>query len=479
MTAGELFENAEGFENIEISGIFDNSQKIIPNGVFVCLKGERYDGHDFIAEAEKNKAAVIVAEKKLETSARVVYVKDCTAVYAELCEKFYGNPAKKLKLIGVTGTNGKTTVTHLVGAILEASGRKTGIIGTNRCFVSGRELDFESKMPTTPDAGELARIFDIMQKEGTEYVVMEVSSHALAQKRVHGLEFEVGVFTNLTRDHLDFHKTMENYMSAKEKLFEISKKAVINIDTAPGITLASKCKIPITTVGIHEADIRASQIMLGGDGVEFTVSEKGEEHRAALSIPGKFSVYNALCAIGAARCTKVEYDDICAGLASVKNVRGRAENVPTNTDFNVIIDYAHTPDGLSNILHTVKGFTKGRVIAVFGCGGDRDRTKRPIMGETAGSLADFSIITSDNPRTENPVAIVEEIKIGMDKSGGDYIIIVNRREAIEYALGTAKENDTVVLCGKGQETYQIIGERKVPFDEREIVKKILKKQNGG
>ena len=475
MTAGELFENAAGFEKIEISGISCNSQKIIPGNVFVCLKGENDDGHNYVKEAEEKGAVLIVAERQIKVGVPVVYTKDSTKTFAEIAEKFYDYPAKKLKLIGVTGTNGKTTVTFLIKSILEASGKKTGVIGTNKCFVADRALDFESKMPTTPDALELARIFDIMQKAGAEYIVMEVSSHALALNRVHGLKFKVGVFTNLTRDHLDFHKTMDNYLKAKQKLFDISEIGVINTDTAAGMTILSNCRIPAVTVGVHDADIRASLIKLGGSYVEFTASENGEDHVIAMPIPGKFSVYNALCAAGAARAIGIEYNDICAGLAAVENVKGRVELVPTQTDFKVFIDYAHTPDGLSNILHTAKGFTKGRVIALFGCGGDRDRTKREIMGKIAGELADFSIITSDNPRTENPVAIIEEIKIGMDKSGGEYIIIVNRREAIEYALAAAKKDDTVILCGKGQETYQIIGKEKIHFDEREIVKEILKK----
>lgn len=475
MTAGELFENAAGFENVEISGIFCNSQKITPNGVFVCLKGANDNGHRYVHDAEEKGAAVIVASEEVCADIPVVYVEDTAVFLAELAQRFYGYPAKKLKLIGVTGTNGKTTVTFLIKSILEASGRKTGLIGTNRCFVADKELDFESCMPTTPDALELAQIFDIMQREGAEYVVMEVSSHALSLKRVHGLEFEVGVFTNLTRDHLDFHKTMEEYLKAKEKIFDISKIGVINTDTSAGITVAGNCRIPTLTVGVHDADIRASLIKLGSDFVEFTARENGEDHVVAMPIPGKFSVYNALCAVGAARALGIDYKDICAGLAGVGNVKGRVELVPTQTDYKVFIDYAHSPDGLSNILHTAKGFTKGRVIAVFGCGGDRDRTKREIMGKIAGDIADFSVITSDNPRTENPVAIIEEIKKGMDKSGGEYIIIVNRREAIEYALSIARKDDTVLLCGKGQETYQIIGKKKIHFDEREIVKEILER----
>lgn len=473
MKASELFENVQGFENLQISGIFCDSRKIIPNGIFVCLEGANDDGHLYAGEAEKRGAAIIVAMKKISVNIPVVYVSDTAEALAGLAEKFYNEPAKKLKIIGVTGTNGKTTVTFLIKAILEAEGKKTGLIGTNKCFIGNREMDFTSSMPTTPNALELAQIFDEMVKENVEYAVMEVSSHALSLKRVFGLRFTVGVFTNLTRDHLDFHKTMEEYRKAKAKLFLYSDTGVINTDTAAGLKILSECSCPVISVGLHDAVIMASAVRLGEDFVEFTADEGEGQHKLRLGIPGKFSVYNALCAIGAARALNISYESIAAGLAAVGNVKGRVELVPTETLYRVFIDYAHSPDGLSNILHTAKGFTKGRVIAVFGCGGDRDRTKRAVMGEIAGSLADFSVITSDNPRTENPVAIIEEIKSGIDRTNGEYIIIVNRREAIEYALKNAKEKDTVLLCGKGQETYQIVGTKKYHFDEREIIREIL------
>ena len=475
MKASELFEDSRGLENVQISGIFSDSRKIIPGGVFVCLKGEKSDGHNYAKEAEKKGASVIVASEKISAGVPVVYVDDTDETLAKLSEKFFGFPSKRLKLVGVTGTNGKTTVTYLVKSILEAAGKKVGIIGTNKCFIGERELDFSSCMPTTPSALELAQIFKEMADSDCEYVVMEVSSHALALKRVFGLRFEVGVFTNLTRDHLDFHKTMEEYLAAKAKLFDISKKGVVNSDSAAGLKIISMCRCPVISVGIHDADILASAISLGEDFVEFTVSESGEKHNLHLNIPGKFSVYNALCAAGAARALGISYESITAGLASAGNVKGRVELVPTDTPYRVFIDYAHSPDGLSNILHTARGFTRGRVIVLFGCGGDRDRTKRAVMGEIAGKLADFSIITSDNPRTENPIDIIEEIKCGIDRTNGEYIIIVNRREAIEYALKTAGERDTVLLCGKGQETYQIIGDKKLHFDEREVIREILDK----
>ena len=473
MLACELFSDAAGFENTKISGISTNSQKTKKNNVFVCLKGETTDGHKHVEEAIKKGACIIVASEKITSDVPVVYVEDTQTTLAVLSRKFYNYPDKKLKLIGVTGTNGKTTVTFLIKSILEAYGKKTGVIGTNKCYLSNEELEFESNMPTTPDALELAQIFDTMSKKGAEYVVMEVSSHALALSRCLGLTFEVGVFTNLSRDHLDFHGTMAEYEAAKFRLFSQSEKGVFNTDNAAGLRMSDKCKCPHISVGFHDTDICATQVQLCADRIEFTVTEKDTEHTIILGIPGKFSVYNALCAIGSARMLGIEYETISAGLASVGNVKGRVELVPTNTDYCVFIDYAHSPDGLFNILSTARGFTRGRLIVLFGCGGDRDKTKRPIMGKIASELADFSIITSDNPRTENPISIIEDIKTGMDLGGGDYIIILNRREAIEYALTHAQKDDTILLCGKGQETYQIIGRKKYHFDEREIVAEIL------
>lgn len=475
MRASELLKGELITEDFEVSGIFTDSRKIIPESIFVCLKGTEDNGHKYAKEAVKKGARLIIAEEKINhLPLQIIYKQSTAEALAEIAQRFYGNPAEKLKIIGVTGTNGKTTVTFLIKSILEAAGRKTGVIGTNKCFLGKKELNFESVMPTTPDALEIAYILNEMQKNGAEYVVMEVSSHALALKRVHALHFEIGIFTNLSRDHLDFHKNMEEYAKAKAKIFDISSAAVINTDIGTGLEFAANCKIPVVSVGLNEeANINASQLCLGKDYVSFVCNENEEEHVLRLKIPGKFSVYNALCAVGAARILGVGYDDIKTGLARVKNIKGRVELVPVNAEYRVFIDYAHSPDGLLNILNTAKGFTRGKVIVLFGCGGDRDKSKRSIMGKIAGELADFSIITSDNPRGENPLEIIEQIKEGIDKTDGEYIIIVNRREAIEYALKYAKKDDTILLCGKGQETYQIIGKKKYYFDERKIIKEIL------
>ncbi len=475
MLAGELLENANEFAGLQIDAIFTDSRKTTPNSLFVCVKGEKTDGHLYAEEAVKRGAVMVVAERELSLGVPTIIVPDTKIELARLSQKFYGEPWKKLKLIGVTGTNGKTTTTYLIKEVLEKLGKKVGLIGTNRCYIGNRELPYVPSTPTTPSAPELAYIFSEMVKKRVEYVVMEVSSHALKLKRVHGLQFKVGVFTNLTRDHLDFHKTMEEYENSKRMLFDISDVGVVNTDSSAGLRILDKCKCPTMAVGIHDADIIASRIVLGDDYVEFTSIEKDDENRLRLGIPGKFSVYNALCATGALRALGISYEDIKKGFNGVGNVKGRVEKIETNTPFKVFIDYAHTPDGLLNILKTARGFTRKRVIVVFGCGGNRDKTKRSIMGEIAGDEADFTIITSDNPRMENPIEIIEDIKVGIDKTQGEYIIIVNRAEAIEYALNIAREGDTVLLCGKGQETYQIIGNKTMHFDEREIVRSILNK----
>lgn len=391
---------------------------------------------------------------------------------AQLAAEFYGHPADRLKLIGVTGTNGKTTVTYLIQSILNAGGFKTGLIGTNEITACGKKLAITSTTPTTPDAVELNAIFAEFVQLGVEYAVMEVSSHALELERVYGCQYQIGIFTNLTQDHLDFHKTMERYLAAKKKLFDISEYGVINIDDAGGRKIAADTPCPVLTTGLHDADVMAGNIQLSAAGICFDAAERGMLYPVRLAIPGKFSVYNALSAIGACAALGISAETIQEGLAKAKGVCGRIEVVPTDTDYTVIIDYAHSPDGLEKILHTVRGFARGRVIVLFGCGGDRDKTKRPKMGRIAGDLADFTIITSDNPRTEDPIAIIQDILAGMAEQK-NYLVIPDRRAAIREALSMARKDDIVVLAGKGQETYQIIGREKRHFDERVIVYDIL------
>ncbi len=475
MLASKLFGDKLNFDDTEITGIAYDSRRVLPGNVFVCIKGYETDGHKYAASAEKNGAAVIVAEDKIDVNVPVIYVNDSRKEIARLACTFYDNPSKKFKLVGVTGTNGKTTITYLTKSILEAAGKIVGVIGTNQNIIGDKVLMTKSTTPTTPNALELQQLFAEMVDSGAEYVVMEVSSHALALDRVYGCHFDCGIFTNLTQDHLDFHKTMENYRDAKAKLFTLSDKGVVNYDDEAGkyIVKNGGCD-DILKIGLGEGcALTAKNIKISARGTEFELDYKGIKYPMSIAIPGKFSEYNAACAAGAALQLGIDMDTIREGLKNASGVLGRVEVIDTDTDYTVIIDYAHTPDGLENIISCVKEFAKGRVITLFGCGGDRDNTKRAIMGEIAGKLSDYSIITSDNPRTEDPTAIVEQIEEGMKKTDGKYTVIVDRREAIRYALGFAKKDDVIILAGKGQETYQIIGHEKHDFDERIVVKEIL------
>lgn len=478
MRAVELFgeEWLEKYSDIEITGIAYDSRNVLPGNVFVCIKGFETDGHRYVDSAIKNGAAVIVAQDKVESSVPVWYVDNSRRYIAELSCRFYDDPSKKFKLIGVTGTNGKTTITYLVKSILETVGKVTGVIGTNQNIIGDKVLVTQSTTPTTPNALELQQLFSEMVDSGAEYVVMEVSSHALALDRVHGCHFDCGIFTNLTQDHLDFHKTMENYRRAKGKLFTLCDKGVINYDDEAGKKIAAEStQCDILKVGLGEGcNLTAKNISITARGTDFEMDYKGIKYPIHIAIPGRFSVYNALCAAGAALQLGIDIDTISKGLADASGVLGRVEVVPTDTDYTVIIDYAHTPDGLENIISSVKEFAKGRVITLFGCGGDRDKGKRPIMGEIAGRLSDYSILTSDNPRTEDPESIVRQIEEGIKKTDGKYTLIVDRREAIKYALNFAKKDDVIILAGKGQETYQIIGHEKHDFDERAVVHEYLK-----
>lgn len=455
--------------DIEVSGISYNSRETIGGDVFVAITGFKTDGHKYAKNAVENGAVCVVCEHKIDDiDVPCVIVENSRIALAEMACNFYGNPTSKFKLIGVTGTNGKTTVTYLVKTILEANGEKVGLMGTNKNMIG--DVDYHTER-TTPESLEMQKFFADMLNEGCTYGIMEVSSHSLDLYRVYGCNYEVGAFTNLTQDHLDFHGDMENYFSAKSKLFDMCKTGVINNDDKYGERLVNTCKCKKISYGIESGELVAKNVEYGYKGVEFECGDM----KIKLGIPGEFSVYNALTAIGICKACGISDEVIEGALNVAQGVKGRAEVVECGRDFTLIIDYAHTPDGLQNILESVRGFAKGRVVVLFGCGGDRDKTKRPKMGRVAGKLADFCIVTSDNPRTEEPDFIIRDILDGMGDAMAEYVVIENRRDAIEYAIKHARKDDVIVLAGKGHEDYQILKDKTIHFDEREIIREILSK----
>lgn len=450
----------EGCGEIEINNVVSDSRKVTEGCLFVCIKGYETDGHKYAKQAAESGAAAILAQDEIDVSCPVIYVNNTRRGMALACATFHGTPSEKFRLVGITGTNGKTTTTFLIKHILDKLGLKVGLIGTNYNMIGDEIIDTAR---TTPDSFELQALFAEMAEAKVDIVVMEVSSHALYLDRVYGCNYEVGVFTNLTQDHLDFHETMENYRDAKGVLFNMCKKGIVNADDEASKTYleTGSCEFKGYSVD-NPSDLKAENVSYTQSGVEFTAS--GVDF--SLAIPGKFSVYNALCAISAVKALGYDLETIAKHLKTAKGVKGRAEVIDLGFDFTVLIDYAHTPDGIENILKAVRGFAKGRVVILFGCGGDRDPLKRPLMGKAASGLADFSIVTSDNPRTEEPASIIKQILPGVS---GEYVVIENRREAIEYAVRNAKKDDVIVLAGKGHENYQIIGKEKRHFDEREIL----------
>lgn len=482
MTLSKLLENVnisniQGNIDTKVSGIAFNSAEVKPGDVFVCISGFKTDGHKFAQDALEKGAVAVVAEKEIDgTAATVVLVENTRLALANMAAVFYDYPYKSFRLIGVTGTNGKTTTTYLLKSILENRGKKVGLIGTNQNMVGDEVIPSHH---TTPDSLELMKLFRYMADEGAEYVVMEVSSHSLALDRVAACEFDVGAFTNVTQDHLDFHKTMEEYIAAKSRLFGMCRVGVLNADDVACTQMEKACSCDIIKYSTEKYDgMFAENIEYNADGVVFDLNYKKEKVKIQLAIPGKFSVYNALTAAGCSVALGFSLRDVAEGLKAAKGVKGRIEVVKTNTDYTVIIDYAHTPDGLLNILNAIHGFAKGRIITLFGCGGDRDRTKRPKMGKIAGELSDFCIVTSDNPRSEEPSEIIKDILVGIDETNCEYKVIENRFEAIEYALDNAKIDDIILLAGKGHETYQILKDRTIVFDEREIVSKLIDPAEG-
>ncbi|MGF7058806.1 UDP-N-acetylmuramoyl-L-alanyl-D-glutamate--2,6-diaminopimelate ligase [Brassicibacter mesophilus] len=469
-----------GETDIDINSINHDSRKVIQGSLFIAIKGFKVDGHDYILEAISNGARAIIVDKKIIINSdikdiTIIEVHDTRLALASVASIYYDNPSGKIELIGITGTNAKTTTTYLIKSIFEAVDKKTGIIGTIGNVINDKLVKSEN---TTPESLELQQALYSMVKEGHSSCAMEVSSHSLELNRVAFCKFNVGVFTNLTTDHLDYHKTFENYFKAKMKLFYMTDKYnIINIDDKHGremIDQISHINTPLLTYGIEEkADIYADEIEYFADGVRFMLNTPKGSVRIKMNIPGHFSVYNSLAASACAYSYGISLDEIQKGLESVKGVRGRLEIVPTNKDFTVMIDFAHTADALEKVLGIVDQFALGRKVIVFGAGGDRDTSRRAPMGKVAGKYCDLCIVTSDNPRTEDPQAIIDDIVQGVKSVNGNYVEIIDRKEAIRYAIENSKPKDIIILAGKGHETYTILGDKKYPFDEREIVMEIL------
>lgn len=469
------YEVLQGTDNVNIDYISWDSRKVRPNSLFICVKGRNIDRHDFALQAAEAGASVLVIEhwvKGIPVGMNVIKVENTRETMACIANIYYKEPSKFINLIGITGTNGKTSVSWFAAKILEACGRKAGIIGTIENRVGCEKVKAEKLNPTTPDSIELQATLREMLDKGVTDVAMEVTSAALDNHRVDKCYFDIGVFTNLTQDHLDEHGTMENYKNAKLRLFKMCRYGIVNADDPvyADIRKSATCDM-ILSYGINnQADLKAENIQYMMDGVRFTLNFDGMKKNMRISVPGKFTVYNALAAIGICYLSGLTVEQIAKGIEMIEGVKGRFEPIPNKKGLLVIVDYAHTPDGLENILSSVKEFAKRRVITVFGCGGDRDRTKRPVMGEVAGKWSDLCIITSDNPRTEEPMGILEDIEPGIRGTGCSYEKVLNRKDAIYGALDAAKPEDIVVIAGKGHESYQIFADHTIHFDDSEVVR---------
>ena len=454
---------------LEIAGVSYDSRQVKPGDLFVAVTGFAADGHRFIPMAQDKGAVVVLCERAPETGS-YVRVADTRLGLAQVSANWFDHPADKMTMIGITGTNGKTTSTYLLKHVLEtALNAKVGLVGTIQNMIGDEVIHTER---TTPESYELQALFRQMLDAGCTHVIMEVSSHALVLHRVAGVRFHTGVFSNLTQDHLDFHKTMEEYRKAKSLLFSVSDYGVINLDDPAAEAMIEEAKCPVITYSASgkAADLTADQVKLFAAKVDFDATYQNWTVPAMLGIPGAFSVYNALGVIGAGLTLGLTLPEITDALTTAQGVKGRAEVVPTpGKDYTVVIDYSHTPDSLENILKTARGFCEGKLIAVFGCGGDRDPIKRPIMGEIGAKLSDLVVVTSDNPRTEDPMKIIDQVVEGVKRVDTPYMVIENRRQAIRWAMDHAMAGDVIILAGKGHETYQEIGHEKFHLDEREEV----------
>lgn len=472
MKLGELLHNIPILETNadleqEITGVSYDSRHTSPGDLFIALEGYETDGHRFIPMAREKGAACVLCQKAPQDGGPYVRTGDSRGALAQAGRNWFGDPAGEMTMVGVTGTNGKTTTTYLLKDVLEkAAGAKVGLIGTNQNMVGDEVLHTER---TTPESFELQALFRRMADAGCTHVVMEVSSHALCLQRVAGIRFAAGLFTNLSQDHLDFHGSMEDYCDAKALLFRQCEKGVYNADDpwADRVTRDAPC--PLSSFGEKAGELRGENIRLAVDGVDFDACRDGETVPVRVNIPGGFTVYNALGVMAAARELGVPLADSARVLRQSAGVKGRVEVVPVPGEYTVLIDYAVTPDAIENVLATVRDFARGRVVILFGCGGDRDRGKRPKMGRIAARMADFVVVTSDNPRTEVPGDIIADILPGLEGTETPYVVVEDRVEAIRYALDHARKDDVIILAGKGHETYQIVGHEKRHLDEREVV----------
>ncbi len=457
----------------EITAVDYDSRKVGRGSLFCCLVGEKTDGHNFASMAVEKGASALICQRSLPLNVPQLIVPDGREAMARAAACFYGHPERELTMLAVTGTNGKTSVTYMVKSVAETAGKKVGLIGTIQNLI-GEEKVYTER--TTPESVDLFALLRRMADKGVDLVVMEVSSHALAQQRVAGIPFKAGLFTNLTQDHLDYHKTFENYRAAKKKLFAQCGIAILNGDDETAAYMKEGLSIPVWTMGIHHpGEFYARGIEITTQGASFHLFTPQGNGRISLHISGLFSVYNAMGTAALCTAAGIPFSCIVKGLEGLRGVAGRLECVDTgDRPFSVYVDYAHTPDALQNVLETARGFTRRRLISVFGCGGDRDHGKRPIMGEIGGRYSDHVILTSDNPRTEDPMDILKAVEEGVKRTATPYIVTENRREAIREALEEAGDGDVIVIAGKGHESYQEINGVRHHFDDKEIVLSLLR-----
>ena len=478
----------EGPQTAEVCHITADSRTVQEGSLFICLVGATVDGHSFVEKAVQDGAVAVVVSKPVTVPnhVAVIYVEDTRQALQAAVPFFYDYPASKMRMIGVTGTNGKTTTTHIIAHLLRSQGYTVGVIGTVHILIDDQSYPIHN---TTPDVADLQQILQQMVDAGVTHCIMEVSSHALALGRTAGVEYDTAVFTNLTQDHLDFHKTFDNYLAAKAKLFkQVSasyqvkegKGAVINVDDAYGQSIVDVTTSPMITYSTEgKGSMNASDLTVTAKSSQFTLNYDGKSYPISTKIAGMFNVYNTLAAVGATLYEGLSMEEIVKGLATFTAVPGRFELIEEGQDFAVVVDYAHTPDGLENILQTAKKIVENRILVVFGCGGDRDATKRPIMGRIAAQFGDRVFVTSDNPRTEDPVQIVKDVEVGVREGLHDdvtYEVIVDRREAIHKAIAEATTGDVVIIAGKGHEDYQILKDETIHFDDREVAREALKER---